>query len=306
MTPEHGRRAAVAATLAIAVAAGGCSSLGASGSPRETVLVTEVVTTVTAASPVQGGVGVPGAAAGVPPAPVPPAPDVPAALDAVISAVPGSSGVAVSAVGGAGEVRSAGLWRTGVAWSTIKVPLAVAVARTDPQALEASATAITVSDNGAAERLWDSLGGGASAASAVGAVLAEGGDSTSQVPSVHTRAGYTIFGQTRWALSDQARFGSRLPCLQSSARVLELMGQVSPDQRWGLGRIPGARVKGGWGPGEGGGYLVRQFGIVPGAGGDVAVALAIDAPSFEAGAAALSTMADDLAPHLPSIPGGVC
>lgn len=180
------------------------------------------------------------------------------------------------------------------------------MARTAPQALENSASAITVSDNQAAESLWAALGGGDAAASAVGAVLAEGGDTVSQVPSVHTRAGYSIFGQTRWSLADQARFASNLPCLGGAGRVVDLMGQIAPEQQWGLGRIPGARFKGGWGPGETGGYLVRQFGLVPGDGGDMAVALAVEAPTFEAGTAALSSMADALAPSLASLPGGGC
>lgn len=307
MSPRARVRAAVAATCAIVVSASGCSAPGATDASRETVVVTEIVSTVTA--PVQGGVGLPTAAA-VPfesiPTAVPPAPLAATDLQSVVAGVPGTAGIAVSAVGGGGDVRTAGTWQTGVAWSTIKVPLAVAVARADPRVLEDAATAITVSDNQAAERLWESLGGGNAASAAVEAVLVEGGDVVSQVPAVHTRAGYSIFGQTSWSLTDQARFGSRLPCLPSSARVLELMGQVSPDQRWGLGRIAGARFKGGWGPGVTGGYLVRQFGIVPGAGGDVAVAIAVDAPTFEAGTAALSAMADALAPQLASIPGGAC
>lgn len=306
MAPVCRRRAAIAVSCVFAVAASGCAALGTTDASQETVLVTEIVTTV--AAPAQGGVGVPNARGDIrqaEPAAVPP-PNARADLSAVTAGVSGSVGIAVAAVGEGGDVQTAGNWQAGVAWSTIKVPMAVAVGRTDPQALETAATAITVSDNQAAEQLWNSLGGGTEAASAVGAVLAEGGDNTSRVPSVHTRAGYTVFGQTRWALADQARFGSLLPCLRSSARVLELMGQVSPDQRWGLGRIPGARFKGGWGPGESGGYLVRQFGIVPGAGGDVAVAIAVDAPSFEAGTAALTTMADTLALQLPAIPGGAC
>lgn len=301
----------MAATAATAAAAGACSPLGATdGAQRAVLVVTETVATVTGAPPppVQGGVGAPEVRADTPPAAptaVPPAPSAPIDLSSVVEGVSGTAGIAVSPVGG-GDVQTAGEWRTGVAWSTIKVPLAVAVARTDPQALENAGTAITLSDNQAAEQLWNALGGGTAAASAVGAVLVDGGDVTTQVPAVRARAEYSVFGQTRWALTDQARFGGRLPCVRSAGRVLELMGQVSPDQRWGLGRIPGARSKGGWGPGESGGYLVRQFGIVPGAGGDVAVAIAVDAPSFEAGTADLSTMADALAPLLPSIPGGAC
>lgn len=302
---------AVALALAAVLASAGCAGPGGSGEP---VVVTETVATVTGA-PVQGGVGAPAEFAETPPVvpsatggptPAPSADVVDAELATVVAPISLPAGVAVAPVGDHGGVTAAGAWKTGVAWSTIKVPLAVAVARSDPQLLEWSASAITTSDNQAAESLWSALGGGQSAASTLMAVLAEGGDTVSQVPSVPIRAGYSIFGQTRWSLVDQARFAAGLPCLEGSARVVDLMAQISSDQRWGLGGIPGARFKGGWGPGDDGGYLVRQFGVVPGAGGDLAVAMAVEAPTFEAGAAALTTMADRLAPMMPGLTGGAC
>ncbi|WP_236885078.1 hypothetical protein [Dietzia massiliensis] len=291
----------------LALVLGACGAMGPAGSD---VVVVTSVTTITPGSPSQGGVGEdPPEPVGSPTEATPrsdPMPPTAGGLDDLVSAAAGFTGIAVTPVGGGAPVDAAGAWTTGVAWSTIKVPLAVAAARSSPQALEASASAITSSDNAAAQALWDGLGGGGTSAAAVGAVLAEGGDPTSQVPSQTTRPGYTTFGQTHWALTDQARFGSRLPCLGGAGRVVGLMGQIAPDQRWGLGRIPGARFKGGWGPGETGGYLVRQFGIVPAAGGDVAVAIATDAPSFEAGVATLSGVADALAPRLAAMPGGFC
>ncbi|UVE95102.1 hypothetical protein [Dietzia sp. B32] len=317
MTPTPGGRStgviSLIALLAVAAAGGGCAALSPTYGPPQ-VVVTETVATVTGL-PVQGGVGAPGDLASLsaepPPADLvsPPAPVATGAtavdLDSVVAAVPEDAGIAVVPVGG-GEPREAGTWRTGVAWSTIKVPLAVAVARTDPRVLRDNAAAISVSDNRAAENLWSHLGGGAASAAATGRILTEGGDVTSEVPSVRMRPGYTVFGQTRWALVDQTRFASALPCMDGASPVIELMGRIAPDQRWGLGRLPGARFKGGWGPGDGGGYLVRQFGLIPAAGGDVAVSLAVDAPTFEAGTAALSTMADALAPQLASLPGGGC
>ena len=296
---------------ALTLVLAGC---GAIGRPGGDVVVVTSVTTVAPGGPAQGGVGED------PPAPVEsvaePAPSgdpaVPAdpapvgGLDSVVAATSGFTGIAVTPVGGGGPVERAGAWTTGVAWSTIKVPLAVAAARSSPQSLENATSAVTSSDNAAAQALWDGLGGGERSAAAVGAVLADGGDATTQVPSQITRPPYTIFGQTRWTLEDQVRFGSRLPCLGSSARVVDLMGQITAEQQWGLGRIPGARFKGGWGPGESGGYLVRQFGLVPAAGGDVAVAIATDAPSFEAGIATLSGVADALAPRLTGMRGGTC
>ena len=297
---------ALASALVLVLAAGGCASLGPIGQSQDVVVVTETVATVPGA-PTQGGVDIPPPDPQALPESEPPrAPETSAVdLDAVVAASPLTAGIAVGPVGG-GEISSAGAWQTGVAWSTIKVPLAIAVARVSPQTLEANATAITVSDNPAADNLWAALGGGTTSSSSISTVLGEGGDTTSQVPSTHTRPGYSIYGQTRWSLADQTRFATALPCLAGAARVVDLMGQIAPAQSWGLGRIPGARFKGGWGPGENGGYLVRQVGLMSGVGGDVAVSLAVQAPTFEAGTDALSMMADALAPQLASIQGGAC
>ena len=72
---------------------------------------------------------------------------------------------------------TAGEWSTGTAWSTIKVPLAIAGLReTDPpEVTEAMRAAITQSDNDAAESIWASLGDPATAATKSRAVLAEAG-----------------------------------------------------------------------------------------------------------------------------------
>jgi hypothetical protein len=53
-----------------------------------------------------------------------------------------------------------------------------------------------------------------------------------------------------------------------------------PEQRWGLGRVPGIRFKGGWGPREEpqGGYEVIQVGIA----GPTVIAIAARAEDFEA------------------------
>jgi hypothetical protein len=60
--------------------------------------------------------------------------------------------------------------------------------------------------------------------------------------------------------------------------VLDAMGRVVPEQRWGLGQIQDVRFKGGWGPSEapGGGYEVIQFGIA----GDTVLALSAAAADF--------------------------
>ena len=195
-----------------------------------------------------------------------------------------------------------------VAWSTAKVPVALAMERA-PQgaALRADMrAAITVSDNEAALVLWQALGAPQEAATATDRVLRDYGDPVTQTQAQQVRPPFTAFGQTPWALADQVRFGAALPCRAEATEVYAAMGQVVPDQRWGLGRLPGAHFKGGWGPATNGGYLVRQFGVVDTSRGRVAVAMAVEAPTFVAGTAALSMAAAWLEGHLDGLPAGSC
>ncbi len=219
----------------------------------------------------------------------------------------GTVGLAVMAVGGERQV-TLGDWSTGVAWSTIKVPLTLAALRNNPGYSGAASAAITASDNSSAEMLWQSLGSADTAAQAVEAVLREGGDATTTVPARPPRSEYSAFGQAEWSLSDQLRFASRLPCLPQADTVTALMGKVSSGQRWGLGTLEGARFKGGWGPDTGGDYLVRQFGLLPVTGGEIAIALAAapDSGSFDDGAALLTKLAGLIELHLEELAGGGC
>ncbi|WP_433657220.1 hypothetical protein ACQPW1_37395 [Nocardia sp. CA-128927] len=222
----------------------------------------------------------------------------------------GQVGLAIMPVGG-GRMTIFGDWTSGIAWSTIKVPLAIAALRHDSNTsiFEDAEAAITVSDNDAAEELWQSLGDGMEAAQAVQDVLDEGGDSTTGVAGPRTRLDYTAFGQTEWTLANQVRFASQLPCLPQTFKVTELMSEITPDQSWGLGTLAGAAFKGGWGPDDDTGiYTVRQFGVVPTQSGMVAVALAAQADSgtYDDATAILSRMAVLLGRHLSELRGGTC
>lgn len=214
-----------------------------------------------------------------------------------------------------GSVVTAGDLETTVAWSTSKVPVAVAALRAveDGTSLSDAATvqgnvtsAITASDNGAAQALWDSLGDPATAGAKVEDVLREGGDASTTVQTQVVRDGFTSFGQTLWSTADQVRFAGELSCLAGAQPVLTAMGQISAGQDYGLGRIPEARYKGGWGPDTSGSYQVRQFGLVPGADGTlVPVAVAVTSPdgSYESGSAALSGIVDQLSGTLSGVHG---
>ena len=180
----------------------------------------------------------------------------------------GSLGVAYAPVGLHQKPRRLGTLGTGVAWSTIKVPLAVATVRQagghpTAETLRLMRAAITRSDNDAALALWSRLGPAATAAARTQTVLRSGGDRTTVVPFRRSRAGFTPFGQSVWSLTDQATFAASLPCMTGTSTVLSLMGQVTASQRWGVGTMSGTRaLKGGWGPGTDGRYLVRQLAVV--------------------------------------------
>jgi hypothetical protein len=218
-------------------------------------------------------------------------------------------GIAVGAVGTQQAPITLGDWKSGPAWSTIKVPLVIAALREEnsPIVTDAMSAAITESDNAAAESIWASLGDPVTAARKVEAVLRQTGDSTT-VQSQKVRPEFTAFGQTDWSLTDQVRFTSVAICDNANAPIFTLMGRVEPDQRWGIGTVPNAQFKGGWGPSPTGSYLVRQLGVLPTRNGRIAVALAAQPASgkFDDGTAALTEMATWLIAHLGALPVGRC
>lgn len=253
-------------------------------------------------------------AAGCAPHPQPEPPTEAAALaltfeafDALAGTIPATVGLAVVPVGST-AVSTVGSWSTGVSWSTIKVPLAIAALQADrPNAHALAVAAITRSDNAAAEQMWAELGPPEHAARQVQEVLTAAGDTETPVESRRLRAGFTAFGQTQWSLARQALFAAHLPCLVGAEPVVQLMHNLVGEQRWGLAGIGGA-AKGGWGPGEYGGYLVRQFGIINTRAGQLGVALAAEpyAGTYAAGVDATNRIAAWLTAHTTDLPGGSC
>jgi len=248
-----------------------------------------------------------------PPAAAPPSPAIGAGLAEsfaeLTSNLNGTFGIAFAPVGDGTTAEQYGDWTQGPAWSTMKVPLSIAVLREqdEPSATGSMTAAITASDNGAADALWRSLGDPDEAAAKMDKVLREAGDPTS-VQSRRVRPPFSAFGQTQWSLVNQVRFIAAATCDTRNTPVLDLMGQISSGQRWGLGTIDDTHFKGGWGPMESGGYLVRQLGIVPTARGQVAVAIAAQpsSGSFSEGTADLSTLAGWLSKHIDDLPAGTC
>jgi hypothetical protein len=221
-------------------------------------------------------------------------------------------GLVIRAVGnGPGPVIVDGEWSRGPAWSTIKVPLAIAALRKSnpPEVTEAMRAAITQSDNAAAEAIWQSLGDPSAAALETQKVLELAGDSITVVESQRVRPEFSAFGQTEWTLTGQAQFLSSAICDSAAEPVMSLMRQIEAGQSWGLGTIEGAQFKGGWGPSLDGTYLVRQMGVVPAEdGGLTAVAVAVLPASgaFDDGTQALTRIANWLNEHVELLPSGHC
>ena len=196
------------------------------------------------------------------------------ALESIAADNPGT-GIAVAGGGGG---FAAGMTDPVAAWSTAKVPLAIAAERAGVAEDNTVTQAITYSDNAAADSLWEALGGGQDAARATQAVIG-----AVTVPATPPREGFSSFGQTQWSVAQQAKFVSSLGCMDGAEPVLAAMGQPDPAQNYGLGSLEGAVKKGGWGPATDGSYEARQMGLVTLGGHTVAVALYASADSGDYG-----------------------
>lgn len=250
----------------------------------------------------------------------------PASFESLAASLPAQIGLAVAPLGG-DSIETFGSLQAGHAWSTIKVPILVTLMRDrGSEGLGAkegqwAAEAIEASDNEAATNLFDQLeehhGGLAGASSAVGETLAASGSSTTVATAPPPPGAVSTYGQTKWSLEGSAVFFRSLAngCLLGSADteyVLGLMREVIPEQRWGLGEAGfdpswAVGMKGGWGEDVdfGGGYLVRQSGVVQSGSSGVAVALiaADEAGTYEAGAADLTRIASWLRENLRGLGG---
>ncbi|MCB0829144.1 MAG: hypothetical protein KDB62_10090 [Solirubrobacterales bacterium] len=243
------------------------------------------------------------------------------AIGKMLKRLPGTAGLVVAAPGGDGPRVGGGDFKTGPAWSTIKVPIAERVLADagGPGAISSAQRdqirqAITVSDNDAAAALFADLeaahGGLNGASRAVQQMLRQAGDSETVV-STEGRDGFSTYGQTDWSLAEQNRYMAALAggCVSDPASrklLLDDMAAVTAEP-WGLGAagVP-ARWKGGWGPGTDGRYLVRQMGVLELDGTEMVVTLAAipDDGSFESAQAMATRIASWAAANLADGVGG--
>ncbi len=242
--------------------------------------------------------------------------DLTLSFDSLEVRLGGAIGLAVAPVGQTtdpADVTRLGPLQSDVAWSTAKVPLAIGALRHKTADRDSSdvRASITASDNAAAQRLWDGLGGGRTAGTAVDSVLRALGDTRTMTNTRRSRPPYTAFGQTVWTATDQSRVVAALACSSDpSARVVyRLMGQVEAGQSWGLGRRAGSHFKGGWGPDRAGRYLVRQMGVLSVNGSPILGVSILAKPadgSFAAGIIQVDAVAAWLSKHLHAFPTGHC
>ncbi|WJY98779.1 hypothetical protein CHAN_00680 [Corynebacterium hansenii] len=229
-------------------------------------------------------------------------PELAAEIDAIAARFDGEAKLALAlpgATSGRGPV-STGELSDVAAWSTSKVPVAIAASRENEWVRDLVPPMISESDNDAAETMWVSMGDPNHAADAVNQVLADGGDTNTEFDA------WLAPGDTPWELEDQAAFAANLRCIEGAEPVLDAMGDIVDYQAYGLAEIEGARYKGGWGPDEQGGYLIRQLGVFPTEGGVVGVAIAARPgdTTDDTGREMLDAIAGAVAKHAPR--GGMC
>ncbi|MDY5784490.1 hypothetical protein [Corynebacterium sp.] len=285
------RRRIVSSVCAVAVLSA-CAPAENQDDPFTRPVVTSTTTTMVDPAPATGPVT---------DSPEPEVNPLQALADSVANTYGGSVGVAVagddvSLVGGDDGAYPA--------WSTIKVPIAIAAARTAPVEAEIfTPAAIQSSDNMAAESLWNAVSPGD-----VNQVLADAGVAAA-VNTEKTRQEFSVFGQTLLTASQEAQLASGIGCIAGALPVVELMGAINPGQAYGLGQLPGARLKGGWGPSPSGGYHVRQLARVTNSRSEI-IALGLTVIPASGDYATAQTMAtavaEGLRPLLDDLPTTTC
>lgn len=210
----------------------------------------------------------------------------------------GEIGIAVFDAQG---VVSTGAQRKPLAWSTIKVPIALAAERVGKPDQYLIDKGLKESDNATPWVLWTQIraaNGGSERKTrlAVSRVTAKS-DARPYFP--RTPEGYpTPYGYARWGIEEQARFAATLPCTHKGERVYKAMGDVVDWQSYGLGRIDGMHFKGGWGRHEDGTYTQRQMGVLNVGDGHLGFAIYSyhpgDGTKYLGGEAALDAVAHQL------------
>jgi hypothetical protein len=242
-------------------------------------------------------------------------------FEALSASLPARIGLAVAPLGSE-KTESFGSLQVGHAWSSIKVPILVALMRDRQEELSTAemqwaTDAVEASGNEAAASLFRQLerihGGLEGATAAVQRVMALAGNTATVATAPPPPGAVSTYGQTEWSIDEASAFYRALAngCLLSpsgTGYVLDLMRNVIPEQQWGLGEAGfdpswSVAIKGGWGPeSESGTYLVRQSGVVRHGSRGIAVTMIVeDNSGFEAGTRDLTRVASWLHHSLRSL-----
>ena len=147
------------------------------------------------------------------------------------------------------------------------------------------------SDNTAATNLWQLVGGAPA------------------VQDMATRLGMqqtitnTAWGLTTTSALDQVRlmneicYQGRLLGMSHRRYIVDLMGSVTPSQRWGVGSVGTAQVKNGWLPYEGQ-WRINSIGHVGGSSRNHTMAILQTTPTMESGTAIADEVALTVFNHL--------
>lgn len=230
-------------------------------------------------------------------------------LDEIAPLLPAGVVIALAPVGRADEVGRVGAADSGGPYPadlTIALPVAAATMRDRPDLSTTMDTMLREFDAAAGEQLVDGLG--QDPATALTEALADAGDDTTQIAADDMAAGEPLRGgDVLWAVADQARFLSGLPCRDYGGGIVWDMGTVVESLRWGLGALPNAHFVSAERPATGDDpAYVRQAGILHVDGGDLAVAIATEAESVDAGRQAVTSTVEQVQQRLGLLYGGTC
>jgi len=164
-----------------------------------------------------------------------------------------SIGLSVAPIASPGNVTMqpwvGGSLTTSLAWQTIDIPVAFAVASSpnQPSDLAYLLDKSIGQDSGAGdEALWQFLGTPDAAVASTLAVLAATGDVATKIPSTSTANGSSVFSSVWWTDADAAQFMGVFFCMNSSWPVLYHMqsaSQADDDTVFGLASLPHSLVR---------------------------------------------------------------
>lgn len=206
--------------------------------------------------------------------PAPELPDLLAEIERIERKYDALAGVALSQsaqpLGAGQDVWLGGHLRSGDALATIDVAMALAVLAEprQPQQRDYIFNRALVDGSAAGDdALWAFLGDAEEAAAKTTRLLRTHGDWRTQVSSASDSHPDAPYLATQWTLAEQARFAGTLYCGGYEIRpVLSLLDRPT-DDAWGLQVVPLAYAKGAVGEAANGDTVVRQFGLLPLAGG---------------------------------------